>query len=380
MLYLANARIPTEKAHGIQIMKMCEAFAENGLDVELVIPKRLDGRGGNLFAFYEVRSNFKIRKIFNLDLYILGKFGYWIRAISFAFFASFYALKHQADFIYSRDELPLFILCFFKKNIYFEVHTSKYNFFIKEVLKKSSGIISISHGLCHYFTEKGFQEEKFFLASDAVDLEIFYKIKETKLELKRELGLPEHGKVVGYVGKYKTMGKGKGVDLLIRIFPKVLQMEKTAFLLLVGVYDDELKEVCNIFDSLNIPPKKYKIVTHVKQNLAMRYVKASDVLVMNYPNISHYAFFMSPLKLFEYMASGNPIISTDLPSVREVLNERNAILVKSDDQNELLKGILRFFGNQEESSKLAEQASRDILEHSWTKRAMRIINFIKSKQ
>ena len=38
--YLANIRIPTEKAHGIQIMKMCQAFANQGVRVELVVPKR----------------------------------------------------------------------------------------------------------------------------------------------------------------------------------------------------------------------------------------------------------------------------------------------------------------------------------------------------
>ncbi len=40
LLYITNFRIPTEKAHGIQIMKMCEAFATCGTDVELVAPLR----------------------------------------------------------------------------------------------------------------------------------------------------------------------------------------------------------------------------------------------------------------------------------------------------------------------------------------------------
>ena len=40
LIYIANARIPTEKAHGIQIMKMCEAFAGLGVDVEIIVPKR----------------------------------------------------------------------------------------------------------------------------------------------------------------------------------------------------------------------------------------------------------------------------------------------------------------------------------------------------
>jgi hypothetical protein len=41
MLYIANARIPSEKAHPYQILKMCEAFENDGMDVELVVPFRV---------------------------------------------------------------------------------------------------------------------------------------------------------------------------------------------------------------------------------------------------------------------------------------------------------------------------------------------------
>ena len=62
ILYIANARMPTEKAHGIQIMKTCEAFAELGHEVELILPWRFNPIKEDIFEYYNVKKNFKIKK------------------------------------------------------------------------------------------------------------------------------------------------------------------------------------------------------------------------------------------------------------------------------------------------------------------------------
>ena len=81
-VYIANARIPTEKAHGIQIMKMCEAFASLGIDVELVVPWRFNSIHVDSFEYYGVKRVFKIVKIPSLDLTAFGKIGFLIQAFS----------------------------------------------------------------------------------------------------------------------------------------------------------------------------------------------------------------------------------------------------------------------------------------------------------
>ena len=62
IIYIANVRLPTEKAHGIQTTKMCEAFGNYGLEVELVIPWRFNKIKENTFNYYGVKENFKIKK------------------------------------------------------------------------------------------------------------------------------------------------------------------------------------------------------------------------------------------------------------------------------------------------------------------------------
>ncbi len=107
------------------------------------------------------------------------------------------------------------------------------------------------------------------------------------------------------------------------------------------------------------------------------YQKACDALLMPFPFTKHYAYYMSPLKMFEYMASKRPIIASDLPSIREILNKNNSILVQPDDFNDLSDGVDRIIINKELSRRLAEQAFKDVQEYSWMKRVNRILNFIK---
>ncbi len=76
------------------------------------------------------------------------------------------------------------------------------------------------------------------------------------------------------------------------------------------------------------------------------------------------------------MASPRPIVSSDLPSVREILNEENAILIKPNDVKSLVQGIEKALKNKDFSANLSRQASLDVRQYTWQKRTKKIINFI----
>ena len=107
------------------------------------------------------------------------------------------------------------------------------------------------------------------------------------------------------------------------------------------------------------------------------YLKAADLLVL--PNTAketvsrHYT---SPVKPFEYMASGRPIIASDLPSIRYVLNEKNAVLVPPDNPEAFAGAIIDLLNNHTHAEAIATMALRDVQQYSWSNRARSIINFI----
>jgi len=364
ILYIANARIPTEKAHGIQIIKTCEAFAEFGHKVELILPWRFNRIKENIFEYYNVRKNFTIKKIPSFDLIGLGKVGFWIQSLTFAKLAACYAFFKKTDVIYSRDELPIFYLSFFKKDIFWETHTGRYNFFVKQLLKRRVGIVAITEGLRNFYIKKGVDAEKIIVVPDAVDIGDFSK-NYVQTDVRRKLGLPVDKKIVLYAGR---LDGWKGADTLFeasKLLPDEIKM------VIIG---GETKQVtCLKKEYPQIIFLGFRPYRELAENLA-----AADMLLL--PNTGKNeisAQFTSPLKLFAYMASKKPIITSDLPSIREILNEGNAYLVAPDDEFALGKAIESALNKKELSESKANSAYQDIQKYTWRARADKIINFIK---
>ncbi|MBI2466108.1 MAG: glycosyltransferase, partial [Candidatus Sungbacteria bacterium] len=106
------------------------------------------------------------------------------------------------------------------------------------------------------------------------------------------------------------------------------------------------------------------------------YQKNFDILLMPFPRQTHFVYYMSPLKMFEYMAAKRPIIATDLLSIREVLSEKNAILVPSGEPKRLATAIENLYRDPSLGEKLADQAYLDVQDYTWQKRAEKIISSI----
>ena len=100
---------------------------------------------------------------------------------------------------------------------------------------------------------------------------------------------------------------------------------------------------------------------------------------MPFPKTNHYIKYASPLKLFEYMCSKNPIIATDLISTKEILtHKKNSILVKANSSKAIADGINMIYKNKNLSTQIAKQAYKDVDKYTWDLRAEKILNLIYS--
>ncbi len=79
------------------------------------------------------------------------------------------------------------------------------------------------------------------------------------------------------------------------------------------------------------------------------------------------------------MAAGKPIVASNLPSIGEVLNEENALLVESDNPKMLAEGINKVLQDRDFSAKISHKAFNDVQNYSWPKRSEEILEFINSK-
>ncbi|MFH1423751.1 MAG: glycosyltransferase family 4 protein [Candidatus Nealsonbacteria bacterium] len=367
--YIQNARIPTERAHGIQIMKTCEALVGLGHSVELTIPRRFNLIKENPFDYYGIDRIFKIRKLPCLDLIPLDKYlghlGLWIESVSFLFFILLDTPFRKADIVYTRDKF-LLPLSFFLKNFIYEAHTFPKNYLIYSLfLKKLKGMVVITQKLKDLFIEKGIPESRILVAADGVDLEKF-GIKEAKEECRRKLNLPQDKKIVLYTGH---LYKWKGAEVLLKAAPEI----QSVLFVFVGGTKRDVADFKKHAEDLN----NVLIVGHRPYAEMPYWLKSADVLVL--PNsgkeeISKY--WTSPMKMFEYMASRRPIVASGLPSVREILNETNAVLVEPDNPEALARGIKEILQNPQLPDKVSDRAFQDVQQYAWPERQKKILNFI----
>ena len=374
ILYIANIRLPTEKAHGIQIMKMCESFAHVGAEVELVIPDRYTPLTEDPFSYYGVERAFAITRLPTFDTVSWGRAGFWLQTLSFITRAARYARRSSAKVIYSRDPALFFFgRMLLGKTLVWEIHAKPAPRVVKKIQKSRVRIVAISSGLRDMLIEAGVPRERIIVAHDAVDTDLFAGVSDRRT-VRRELSLPEDKKLVAYVGKYKTMDESKGVEEIISAIGAVHAHRADTGLLLVGLNSDEFAEVEALVKNAGLDGAAH-LVGHVVHKYVARYMRAADVLVMNYPNTEHYARFMSPLKLFEYMASGTPIITSDLPSIREALDDTTAYFFKADDAADFGRVLEEILTDSISASEKARATLEKVKEYTWQKRAEDIIEF-----
>jgi len=379
IIYIADIRLPTEKAHGIQIMKMCEAFGFQGLNIELIIPKRFNPIKKNPFEYYGVKRNFEIKKIFSFDLTffwpILRSLSFWWQSFWFAIFSSLQMLFKKSDIIYSRDSLPLFFLSFFRENLVYEIHTfPKTPFLYKRIFKRVKKFIVITQKLKDLLLKIGISEDKILVAPDAVDLKEF-EIEESQKQCRKKLNLPLDKKIVLYTGH---LFEWKGATVLLeaaRNFQFPISNFQNILFIFVGGTEKDIENFKLKISNLKL--NNVLMVGHRPHMEIPYWLKAADILVL--PNSSKEKisqFYTSPLKMFEYMTSQKPIVASDLPSIREILNENNAILVRPDDPRVLAEGIQKALKNKDLSGIISQKAYSDVREYTWQKRAKNILDFI----
>jgi len=371
LIYLANLRLPTEKAYGIQIAKTCEAMADLGCSVTLLCPFRISKIKDEFFSYYGIRRNFVFKKIFALDFYLpgfLNKIAFGAKSLCSALVLVFYALVEGADIFYTRDDLVAYIFSFFKKNIIFESHrfSNKRKVLYSRFKKINLKIVVISQGLKDDFINFGIQESNLLIARDGADLDLF-NIEMTKEEARNKHGLPLDKKIVMYSGH---LFEWKGADVLLDAARKL--QDETLFVFAGGTDYDVQKFRQKAGDLNNVLILGHKLYDQIPSLL-----KAADILVL--PNSSKEEIsnrYTSPLKLFEYMASQRPIIASDLPSIREVLDENTGYFFKPDDISSLV-GIIDLVLNNESGAREKNRAAFNMVKSfTWQERSRKILNFI----
>ena len=381
IVYITNARLPTEKAHGVQIIKMIEALSSLNNEVVLISPNRIQNEISHktsVFDFYNVEKIFEHNLINFIDPYkyrsLMPKFFYrffsFLVNLLWGIKSAKIGSKLNGDFYIFRDNTPFsYLFCaIFSKKCVIEFHDIPP--FLSRLIFKLGLMISgktvcfavtnkLSEDLFHKFG-KVKNLKKIDTLHDGVDL---IKFKNNKI-------IENSTPLLTYCG---SLSKSKGVDLIINSAKYINNVE---FLIIGGlkVDVDHYKKIANDNGVKNI-----NFIGQVNYSDVPNLLNKSDILLLpsSAKNIKS-RNYTSAMKLFEYMSIGKPIIASNIPSNTEILeNNLNCLLFEPDNPKSMVEKINTLINDKELNKKITKNSSKLAIKYSWTERSKKMIKRIK---
>ena len=350
--YIAEIVLPSKSAYTLHVLKMCEAFSKLNHEVELIILYK-DPRISDLTIFekYNINSKFKITNIYNKNFEsfnFLHRFELAVKAKKI--------IKNDS-LIISRSIVSSLYLGFKKIPNILEVHTdlkslTKLLFNLRNFYIKKSFIKFV---LIHNNLVKTLKLENtsYKVLDDAVNLDEFKQIKIN----------PERDCV--YVGR---LTKGMGFELIKKIAEIMPNLKFDVY----GNKDDLSR------NSIETLPKNLYLFDYVDYKNIPRIIKSHRIVLMPYEK-KVLAFAkdleiqnnMSPMKMFDYLASGRIILATDLNVYSHILkNDYNSFLLSTRDEKVWKNKIENINLDYENIKKKIERNSlKTVKRYSWLNRA-----------
>lgn len=381
--YFADIRFPLERANGVQTMETCHALARRGHLVHLVVRRDSASPPRDPFAYYGLPPH----PLLSVERLKVPDGPASRRAMYVAKSLRRVAGLSRADAIVTRD-LALAALIIrmpraWRSALVYESHgyapavaedlpvmlsgaaplsdAKRRRLERRErlVWTRADGYVTITAALAREQEERFGGRRRLAVVPDGARLPAIDGVG-----LRARAG--GEAPVVGYAGHLYPW---KGADVLVEAVGRLPGVRA----LVVGGLEGEPDFARVRALSERVAPGRVTFTGMVEPPRVAALLRGADVLALpNTPGRASRAY-TSPLKLFEYMASGRPIVASDLPALREVLApDANAVLVEAGDAGALAAGLARVLDDAALASRLAAQAREDAREWTWDARARRL--------
>jgi glycosyltransferase involved in cell wall biosynthesis len=361
IICIASSQVPSDTANSIQVMKVCQAFAQLGHNVTLLVP-------GPQPAKFDLQLYYGLTTVFPVEWLPVKK------RRTFPWKAARRARALRADLLYcwALQSPALGLLAGFPSML--EMHdypTGRfgplwYRLFLS--LPGRKRLLPITDALRRALEGKygPLRGGDTVIAPDGVDLERYFSLPDPA-PARRALGLPVTPTVLCTGHLYA----GRGADLFLVLAEK---FPEASFVWVGGrpadveAWKTRAAHLANVTFTGFIPNERIPL-----------YQAAGDVLLMPYGRAvatssgGNTAEVCSPMKMFEYMAAGRAILTSNLPVLREVLDDGMAVFCPPEDAAawaDALGGLLR---DPERQQALGQRARFAAQGYSWIERAKLVL-------
>jgi glycosyltransferase involved in cell wall biosynthesis len=341
IILITHWRIPSEKTMAPYMLRVAEAFAREGAKVEFWAPRRVEPllKGVDPFKYHAIDRIFTIKKLPVLDLMNLnaGPLSFYLMLGTFTVSVFFRALfmRRKDTVFYFFDLRDAWLVHSLGANAFSEIHMyyrSGLDVINRRGFRLMHGIIAATKPLREeIMRDYHVPIEKILHAPCAVNFERF-GITTPIEEAREKLGLPQGKTIILYVGHLFPV---KGVDVLFDAHPMLGSSEVIYF---VGGTDDDIARFQKKWEDAGKPESVVIAGRKPHQDIPM-WLRAADVLsIPNTAKDPAGSIESSPSKLIEYMASGRPIVASDVPGIRDVLDEDMGYLCRARQRRVHRKG------------------------------------------
>lgn len=367
---ISLATIPSDIANSIQTMKSSQALSQLGNDVTLLVPGHEQGSAWPVLARqYGLTSPFRV--VWLRPLPIMPRLLFMARTV-------LQARTAGADLVYTRLPQAAVLALLLGLPVVMEIHAPPtgtfgplwYKLFAR--LPGQKRIISITHALLNVLKRDfgiAFKPGESVVGPNGVDFDRFEGLPGPQ-EARRKLDLPEALTVVCTGHLYA----GRGVDLFVELAQAIPDVK----FLWVGGRPKDVESWKTRMSEMGINNIAFSgFIPNIELPL---YQAAADILLMPYGRVitgssgGDSSEYCSPMKMFDYLAAGRAIVTSDLPVFHEVLNEKNAVFCPPDDVPSWIAAVRDLLGDSARREALSLQARQDSLKYSWTERAGRALD------
>jgi glycosyltransferase involved in cell wall biosynthesis len=354
---ISTSQVPSTTANSIQVMKVCQAMQLLGHPVKLWIP------GKDPKPFSEIAGMYGLHEPFELGWIPAWS---WLKRYDFAWQAVSKAILWQADLIYTWTPQAALLATWRNRKAILEMHDRATGNLGPGILRRYLSrsrtdfkLVCVTRALRQALEKQlsvAIPDDRVVIAPNGVDAERYQNLPDTATA-RSQLGLLQQI-TASYTGHFYA---GRGIDVLFDLAAKFPQVQ---FLWIGG----REKELAGVRARLQREDLSNVVLTGFvdNQNLPV-YQAASDVLLMPYERSiagssgGNSADICSPMKMFEYMAAGRVIITSDLPVIHEVLNEETAYFCPPKDPKAWENCLADILTNPEQANRKGK-AARSLLQ------------------
>lgn len=370
--YVINARVPHVRAYGIQIAKMGEALIESGAELTVVIPNTLASRNA-MREHNGLRTDVRTVVLPGLDWYDKGRIPFLIASVVFMIASFFYIRKQKRlgtiDAVYTvdMDTFSYALLPFTGVPCFAEMHGAKRpSFANRYFFRRARGIVATNQEIADALaTAFSIPRERIVIEPNGVDVSEFDDAP-AKAAARAQLSLPADAQIALYAGRFYAW---KGLDILVR----AAALAPATQWYVIGGSEDQFKQITGT-DSL---PQNLHVMGDMKTSDIPAWLSAADTLLILGTKTHEQSYrFTAPMKVYEYMAARRPVVAAGTPALTGIIPDTDALFYEPDNAEALAEVVAK--ADSIDTSLMVARAYSRAAEHTWSKRAERVLSFMSS--